>query len=92
MVTVTSTALGTIDSEHAGVASAVLTALQQVGGAIGLGLAATFATMVAADGTEQAFLSAGLFCGAGLAACSAIAIAVLVPRHERWQQELMEAG
>lgn len=91
MVTVTSTALGTVDTEHAGVASAVLTALQQVGGAVGLGLAATLATVLAVDDTLQAHLSAGLSCGAALAACAVIAIAVLVPRHERWQQELMEA-
>lgn len=84
MVTMTSTALHSATETTAGVGSALLTTLQQIGGAIGLGFAATIALLVSGNGTDgfgRSYFATGLLVAAGLAAAAAVVVFAMVARR-----------
>ncbi|MFG2497572.1 MFS transporter [Streptomyces sp. NPDC048441] len=78
-VAATTTALGFIAHEEAGVASGVVNTFHEVGGSVGVAVVSTVAAAGIESGTSGAFANAFTVC-AVVAAASAVATFVLVPR------------
>ncbi|WLQ34798.1 MFS transporter [Streptomyces castrisilvae] len=80
-VTATTTALGMVAHEEAGLASGVVNTFHEVGGSVGVAVVSTVAAagIEGAPGTSAGFGDAFLVCAVAAAGCAALS-AVLVPR------------
>lgn len=80
-VTATTTALGMVAHEEAGLASGVVNTFHEVGGSIGVAVVSTVAAagIGGAPGTVTGFADAFLVCAVAAGGCAAVS-AVLVPR------------
>ncbi|MFJ9717489.1 MFS transporter [Streptomyces sp. NPDC101213] len=78
-VTATTTALGMVDPQEAGLASGVVNTFHEVGGSIGVAVVSTVAAAGIESGSADGFTDAFTVCALA-AAGSAAAAAVLVPR------------
>jgi EmrB/QacA subfamily drug resistance transporter len=78
-VTATTTALGMIDHEEAGLASGVVNTFHEVGGSIGVAVVSTVAASGIESGSVGGFTDAFTVCAVAAAASAAVALG-LVPR------------